>query len=69
MKKQSLRFHWNNSDTVAWLKQTLVFLAPFLLALMPVVIEKVPRDWAYGTITLWVLNRLWDALRRFYAGK
>jgi len=66
--KQSARFTWNYGDTTAWIRQTAWFLVPFVLALMPVIIEKVPRDWAYGTVTLWVLNRAWDALRRWYQG-
>lgn len=68
MAVQSKRFSLNRADLVAWLKQTAWFLAPFILALMPVIIDKVPKDWAYGTVLLWVLNRLWDILRRWYSG-
>lgn len=67
--KQSKRFQFNKTDAIAWGKQTLWFLAPFILALMPVLISKVPSDWEYGVITLWVLNRVWDFFRRWYTGK
>ena len=66
--KQSKRWQWNRADTTAWVKQTAWFLAPFILALMPAIIEKVPTDWEYGVITLWVLNRIWDFFRRWYTG-
>lgn len=65
----SKRFQFNKSDAIAWCNQTAWFLAPFIIALIPVVIGKVPRDWAYGEITIFLLNRVWDFLRRWYTGK
>ena len=66
---RSPRFTWNYTDTYNWCIQTLIFLAPFILALIPVVIEKLPKEMAYGTVLLFVLNRITDALRRWYAGQ
>jgi hypothetical protein len=69
MVDQSPRWSWNYTDTYNWCMQTIIFLTPFILALMPVIIEKVPREWAYGTVTLFILNRFTDFLRRWYAGQ
>lgn len=66
---QSKRFTLNRQDLIAWGRQTLIFLAPYLIALMPVFIEKVPKDWEYGVLAVWILNRIWDLLRRYIAGK
>ena len=65
----SKRFTLNRADLTAWSQQTLIFLAPYLIALIPVIINQVPKEWEYGVITVWVLNRIWDLLRRFVAGK
>lgn len=56
----------NKSDWIGWGNRTLQTLAPYLVVLIPVVIEKLPRDWAYATITVWVLQRIYDLLRRWY---
>ena len=52
-------------DWIAAGKRALIFLAPFLLVVIPVVIEKLPADWAYSAIVLYILNRLTDLLRRY----
>ena len=65
----SKRFTLNRADIIGWGRQTLIFLAPYLIALIPVFIEQVPKDWEYAIITIWGLNRIWDLLRRFVAGK
>lgn len=55
-----------NRDLIkAWLKHALVFLAPYLVALIPVFIQQVPKDWEYAVLVVWILNRIWDLLRRF----
>lgn len=52
-------------DWIAAGKRALIFLAPFLIVVIPVIIEKLPADWAYSAIVLFILNRLTDLLRRY----
>ena len=52
-------------DWIASGKRALIFLAPFLIVIIPVVIEKLPTEWAYSAIILFILNRLTDLLRRY----
>lgn len=65
----SKRFQFNEADAKAWATQALKFLAPYLIALIPVIIKQVPQDWAYAVAVVWVLNRLWSALTLWYSGK
>lgn len=64
----SQKYTLNKQDLQAWAQRTLQTLAPYLIALIPVVISQVPQDWKYAVITVWVLNRVWDLLRRWYNG-
>lgn len=67
--KQSKRWQWNRADTIAWANQAIRVLAPYLIVIIPVLIDQLPKDWAYATVTIYILNRIWDALRRWYSGK
>lgn len=67
--KPSLQWEWNALDTRAWLLNALWFLTPSLLVLIPSIIDIVPADWKYAVVVLYVLNRIMDALRRWYNGK
>ena len=60
------RFTWSKKDTIAWCQQAIKVLAPYLIVIIPVVVAQLPRDWAYATIVIYILNRIWDALRRWY---
>jgi len=53
---------------LAWGHRTLQTLAPYLIALIPVVISRVPPDYKYTVLIVWVLNRVYDMLRRWYNG-
>ena len=64
----SKRFQLNKADMLAWGHRTLQTLAPYLIALIPVVIAHIPSTWEYGIITVWILNRIWDLLRRYVNG-
>ena len=64
----SKRFTLNKADIYAWLERTLQTLAPYIIALIPVAIDQVPKDWQYAVLTVWVLNRIYDLLRRWYQG-
>ena len=66
--KQSVRFSWNSADTRAWLDKAIKVLVPYLVVIIPVLISQLPKDWAYSAIVVYVLQRVWDALRRFYDG-
>ena len=66
---ESKRFTLNKADWVGFGKRTLQTLAPYLVALIPVLISKVPASWEYAVLTVWVLNRVYDLLRRFISGK
>lgn len=67
--KQSKQWTLSQEDWKAWGERTLQVLAPYLIALIPVVVAEIPNEWEYAVLTIWVLNRLWDLLRRFYSGK
>ena len=69
MIKPSLRFTLNKADLIAWSKNALVFAGPALLVFIGSVIQAVPADWKYAVITIYVLNRLTDFLRRYLQGK
>ena len=65
----SKRFRFNQQDAIAWWKNALWFLAPTLLVLIPSIIGALPEEWKYSVILIYLLNRVMDAIRRWYAGK
>ena len=65
MKIVSPQFALIKQDWIAAGKRGIVFLAPFLVVIIPVIVEKLPTDWAYSAIVLFLLNRLTDILRRY----
>lgn len=67
--KKSLRFHWNKSDTQAFVGQAVKVLAPYLIVILPVLIGQIPKDWAWAAVTLYVLQRIQSALVLFIQGK
>jgi hypothetical protein len=52
-------------DWIAAGKRALIFLAPFILVLIPQIISTLPPEATYYTIALFLLNRLTDLLRRY----
>jgi len=77
--KESLRFQWNSLDTQAFIKKALIQTAPVILIYLGFVIEQtvdgfawsdfVPNLVVQGTVTLYVVNRVYDALQRLISGK
>ena len=67
--KPSKAWSWNKADTQKFLKEALRFLAPYLIVIIPVVIGELPKDWAYATIVIWILNRIVSFLTILAAGK
>ena len=65
MKVISPKYALVKEDWIAAGKRGLIFLAPFLIVVIPVIIDKLPTDWIYSAIVLFILNRLTDLLRRY----
>lgn len=65
----SPKFSLNSKDINNWKENALKFLVPFLLVFIPAVIQVIPTEWKYGALVLYVLNVLYDLLRKFVAGK
>ena len=55
----------NKEDIKRWWTRTFQTLAPYLVVLIPVAIEKLPPEWAYSAIVLWLLQRGLDLARRY----
>ena len=58
-------FQMTSADWTIFADTTLVNLAPYLVALIPVMIERVPADWAYATIAVFLLQRIWSFLKLY----
>ena len=58
MAKISKAFTMTAEDRKAFMDQTLKSLAPYLVVIIPVMIEQLPKDWAYAAIVIWGLQRL-----------
>ena len=56
----SPKWHMLAEDWRAIAKKALYDLAPFAVVVIPVIIEKVPAEWAYAATALWALGRLKD---------
>lgn len=67
MKSKS--FSWNSEDTKKFLGETLRVLAPYLVVVIPVLINQLPKDFAYSAIILFVLQRVRSAVELYLAGK
>lgn len=61
----SKSFSMTSQDWTIFANTTLINLAPYLVALIPVAIERVPADWAYATVAVFLLQRLWSFLKLY----
>ena len=66
---QSKKFTWNKEDTIKFLKDALKVSAPYLIVIIPVLLNQIPEDWGYATITIFILQRVRKALELYLAGK
>ena len=66
---QSKRFQWNSADTQKFLQESLKVLAPYLLVIIPVLLQQIPQDWAWSAIVIFLLQRARSALQLFVGGK
>lgn len=67
--KVSEKYELNRIDLIAWFNNALWFLGPTLIVLLPSITGAIPGDWKYAAVTIYVLNRLTDLIRRFLQGK
>lgn len=67
--KPSKSFSWNGADTKKFLGETLRVLAPYLVVILPVLIQQLPKDWAYASVVLFILQRVRSAVELYIAGK
>ena len=67
--KPSLKWQWNEIDTLSWVKNALWVLIPTLLVFLPSLIGIIPVDWKYAALIIYFLNRVTDALKKWQAGK
>ena len=67
--KVSPKWTLNKDDVIKTVKNTLIFLGPTLLVLIPAVIDIIPKDWAYASIIMWLLKGLTELIQRFLKGK
>lgn len=67
--QKSLRFHWNRADTQAFLGQAVKVLAPYMVVIIPVLIDQLPKEWALAAVTIYLLQRVQSALVLFIQGK
>lgn len=61
----SKKFQMTTKDWEVFANTTIINLAPYLVVLIPVIIERVPADWAYGTIAVFLLQRVWSFLKLY----
>ena len=67
--KPSKKFQWNKADTIKFFQDSVRVLAPYLIVIIPVLIEQLPKDWAYSAIVIYVLQRIRAAIELYKAGK
>lgn len=67
--KPSKQWQWNKADTLKFLKEALRVLAPYLVVIIPVLIEQLPKEWAYSAAVIYVLQRVRSAIELYKAGK
>lgn len=66
---KSKKWAWNREDTLKFLKEALRVSAPYLIVIIPVLIEQLPKEWAYSAIVIYVLQRVRSAIELYKAGK
>lgn len=66
---KSKRFTWNKADTIHFAQESLRVLAPYLIVIIPVLIEKLPQDVAWTAIAIFLLQRARSAIELFIKGK
>ena len=65
----SNKFSLNAQDLNNWVRNTIIFLAPALLALFASIQGSLPKEATSGIVALYILNVLTDLLKKYVAGK
>lgn len=67
--KESKKWTLNKADAIAWSKDALKVLAPYLIVLIPVLIEQLPKEAFWTGIAIFTLQRARVAIELFLKGK
>lgn len=67
--KQSKKMSWNKADTVKFLQDALRVSAPYLIVIIPVLIDQLPKDVAWTAIAIFLLQRARAAIEIYKTGK
>ncbi len=67
--KPSKKFSWNKEDTIKFLKDAVRVSIPYVIVIIPVIIEQLPKEWAYSAAVIYVLQRVRSASELYKAGK
>lgn len=65
MAKISHAFTMTTEDWNSFCEETLVKISPYLIVVIPVFIEELPKELAYGAILVFLLQRLQSFLILF----
>ena len=66
---ESKRFTLNKADLQAFGEETLKVVGPYLLVIIPVLMEQLPKEWVYASTTIFVLQRIRSLIVLFLSGK
>jgi len=67
--KPSKAWKWNKADTIKFFQDSVRVLSPYLIVIIPVLIEQLPKDWAYSAMVIYALQRVRSAIELYKAGK
>lgn len=66
---KSKKFQLNKADLMVWSKDALKVLAPYLIVLIPVLIEQLPKEAFWTGVAIFILQRARVAIELFLKGK
>lgn len=61
----SKAFSWTPAQRKEFFETSVKNLAPYIVVLIPVIIDQLPVDWAYATITVFLLQRALSFFRLY----
>ena len=61
----SPKYTLKKEDLLKVLRNSLIFLGPALLVLVPAIAKQIPVEAGYGALALYILNTLADLLRKY----
>jgi hypothetical protein len=66
---KSKKFDWNSADTKAFLREALKVSAPYLIVIIPVLIDQLPKEVAWASIAIFLLQRARSVIEIYLSGK